>query len=215
MSRRLPAGTDAVSEVTARRLSIYLRGLQQLEADGVRTISSHDFARRFHLNSAQIRKDLAMFGEFGIRGVGYEVSTLARHIAGLLGIDAEKRVVLCGAGHLGQALAGYGGFNSAGFRVVALFDVDPEKIGTSIRGGIPIRDAAGIAGFLAREPVDIAVVAVPAEAAQRTTDALVAAGVRAILNFAPVRLKAPESVFVKNVDLKIQLETLSFYLRNA
>ncbi|HET7451850.1 MAG TPA: redox-sensing transcriptional repressor Rex, partial [Thermoanaerobaculia bacterium] len=114
-----------------------------------------------------------------------------------------------------QALAGYGGFNSAGFRVVALFDVDPRKIGTTIRGGIPILDAAGIGAFLGREAVDIGVVAVPGDAAQRTTDALVDGGVRAILNFAPVRLKAPASVFVKNVDLKIQLETLSFYLRNA
>ena len=215
MSRRPPAGTEAVSEVTARRLSIYLRGLQQLEADGVRTISSHDFARRFHLNSAQIRKDLAMFGEFGIRGVGYEVASLRRHIEALLGIDAEKRVILCGAGHLGQALAGYGGFNSAGFRVVALFDVDPAKIGTTIHGDLPILDSAGLPDFLAREPVDIAVVAVPQESAQKTTDTLVAGGVRAVLNFAPVRLKAPGSVFVKNVDLKIQLETLSFYLRNA
>ncbi|HKB71250.1 MAG TPA: redox-sensing transcriptional repressor Rex [Thermoanaerobaculia bacterium] len=214
MSRRLSPG-DAVSEVTARRLSIYLRGLQQLEADGVRTISSHDFARRFHLNSAQIRKDLATFGEFGIRGVGYDVGSLRRHIVGLLGIDSDKRVILCGAGHLGQALAGYGGFNSAGFRVVALFDVDPAKIGKTIHGNLPILDGASLPAFLSGNPVDIAVVAVPPEAAQPTTDTLVAAGVRAILNFSPVRLKAPESVFVKNVDLKIHLETLSFYLRNA
>lgn len=214
MSRRLSPG-DAVSEVTARRLSVYLRGLQQLEADGVRTISSHDFARRFHLNSAQIRKDLATFGEFGIRGVGYDVATLRRHIVALLGIDSEKRVILCGAGHLGQALAGYGGFNSAGFRVVALFDVDPAKIGRTIHGNLPILDGAGLPAFLAGNKVDIAVVAVPPDAAQATTDALVAGGVRAILNFAPLRLKAPESVFVKNVDLKIHLETLSFYLRNA
>ncbi|HET9793857.1 MAG TPA: redox-sensing transcriptional repressor Rex [Thermoanaerobaculia bacterium] len=215
MSRRAPAGNEVVSEVTARRLSVYLRGLQQLESDAVRTVSSHDFARRFHLNSAQIRKDLAMFGDFGIRGVGYDVSNLRRHIEALLGIDAEKRVILCGAGNLGQALAGYGGFNSGGFRVVALFDIDPAKVGTSIHAGIPILDAAGIPAFLAREPIDIAVIAVPAEVAQKTTETLVAGGVRAILNFAPVRLKAPESAFVKNVDLKIQLETLSFYLRNS
>lgn len=216
MSRRAPAGAnDAVSEVTARRLSIYLRGLQQLEADGVRTISSHDFARRFHLNSAQIRKDLAMFGEFGIRGVGYDVASLRRHIEALLGIDAEKRVILCGAGHLGQALAGYGGFNSGGFRVVALFDVDRAKVGTTVHGNVPILDAAALPAFLAREHIDIAVVAVPPASAQETTDALVEGGVQAVLNFAPVRLKAPERVFVKNVDLKIQLETLSFYLRNS
>jgi len=217
MSRRAPSGGNdaAVSEVTARRLSVYLRGLQQLEGDGARTISSHDFARRFHLNSAQIRKDLAMFGEFGIRGVGYDVASLRRHIEALLGIDAEKRVILCGAGHLGQALAGYGGFNSGGFRVVALFDVDRAKVGTAVHGDLPILDAAALPAFLAREPIDIAVLAVPPESAQETTDALVEGGVQAILNFAPVRLKAPERVFVKNVDLKIQLETLSFYLRNS
>jgi len=208
-------GSEAVSEVTARRLSIYLRGLQQLEGDGVRTVSSHDFARRFHLNSAQIRKDLAMFGEFGIRGVGYEVASLRRHIEALLGIDAEKRVILCGAGHLGQALAGYGGFNSGGFRVVALFDVDRAKVGTTVHGNLPILHADTLPEFLARERIDIAVVAVPPGSAQGTTDALAEGGVQAILNFAPVRLKAPEHVFVKNVDLKIQLETLSFYLRNS
>lgn len=215
MSRRPPAGNDAVSEVTARRLSLYLRGLQQLEADGVRTVSSHDFARRFHLNSAQIRKDLAMFGDFGIRGVGYDVAHLKERLAGLLGIDAEKSVVLCGAGHLGQALAAYGGFNSAGFRVVALFDVDRAKIGTRLKSGLEIRDAAELPAFVKGNRVDIGVVAVPADAAQTTADTLAAAGVRAILNFAPLRLKAPENVFVKNVDLKIQLETLSFYLRNS
>lgn len=215
MSRRSPAGTDVVSEVTAGRLSIYLRGLQQLEADGLRTISSHDFARRFHLNSAQIRKDLAMFGDFGIRGVGYDVSSLKTHLAALLGIDVEKSVILCGAGNLGLALAGYGGFNSAGFRVVALFDIDPAKIGTILRGGLPVLESAEMPVFLAHTRVDIGVIAVPAEAAQKTTDVLVGGGVRAILNFAPVRLRAPENVFVKNVDLKIQLETLSFYLRNS
>ena len=209
------SGSGEVSEVTARRLSLYLRGLQQLESDGVRTISSHDFARRFHLNSAQIRKDLAMFGGFGIRGVGYDVANLKARLVALLGIDAEKSVILCGAGHLGQALAGYGGFNSAGFRVVALFDVDPAKVGTQLKAGLPVYDGARLREFLSANPVDIGVIAVPADAAQATTDTLVDGGVRAILNFAPVRLKAPSHVFVKNVDLKMQLETLSFYLRNS
>jgi redox-sensing transcriptional repressor len=208
-------GAGEVSEVTARRLSLYLRGLQQLETDGVRTISSHDFARRFHLNSAQIRKDLAMFGDFGIRGVGYDVGNLKARLAALLGIDTEKIVILCGAGHLGQALAGYGGFNSAGFRVVALFDADPAKVGTTLKAGLPVFDSAALPEFLRAQRIDIGVVAVPADAAQKTTDVLVSGGVRAILNFAPVPLKAPPQVFVKNVDLKIQLETLSFYLRNS
>ncbi len=215
MILKAPPGPEAVSEVTARRLSIYLRGLERLEADGVRTVSSHDFARKFHLNSAQIRKDLATFGEFGIRGVGYDVRSLKSHLIALLGIDRTKNVVLCGAGHLGQALAGSGGFNSSGFRVTALFDVDPAKIGSRLKNGVPILDAATLPAFASRNRVDIAVLAVPPEAAPRTFEALVAAGVRAVLNFAPVRLNAPPNVFVKDVDLKINLETLSFYLRNA
>ncbi len=216
MSRRAGGSSgDVASEVTARRLSIYLRGLQALEADRVRTISSHDFAKRFHLSSAQIRKDLATFGEFGIRGVGYDVSSLKNHLISLLGIDEDKNVVLCGAGHLGQALAAYGGFNSGGFRVIALFDVDPAKIGTKLKTGMPILGAPELADFARKHGIDIGVIAVPADAAQATAEALVAAKVRAILNFAPVQVKAPDEIFVKNVDLKIHLETLSFYLRNS
>ena len=216
MSRRAgaPSG-DIASEVTARRLSIYLRGLQALDADGVRTISSHDFAQRFHLSSAQIRKDLATFGEFGIRGVGYDVASLKNHLVQLLGIDTDKNVVLCGAGHLGQALAAYGGFNSGGFRVVALFDVDPAKVGTRLKSGTPILAADTLSAFAGNNRIAIGVIAVPADAAQSTADALAAADVRAVLNFAPVQVKAPDHVFVKNVDLKIHLETLSFYLRNS
>ena len=212
MSRRLAAGPDAVSELTARRLSIYLRGLQALESAGVSTISSHDFARRFHLNSAQIRKDLALFGEFGIRGVGYDVQGLKRQILGILGLDSRRDIILCGAGHLGQALAAYGGFNSGGFAVAALFDVDPVKIGTRLRTGAPILAASEIPRFAKSNRVEIGVIAVPAEAAQRTFDVLVAANIRAILNFAPVPLQGPPGVFLKNVDLKIHLETLSFFL---
>ena len=215
MSRRPPAGADSVSEVTARRLSLYLRGLQALDSEGIRTVSSHDFAKRFHLNSAQIRKDLAMFGEFGIRGVGYDVAKLKAHLVQLLGIDSEKAVIVCGAGHLGLALAAYEGFNSGGFSIVALFDVDPAKVGTKLKSGIPILGANAIADFTSKHKVDIGVVAVPARAARATIEALAAANVRAILNFAPAQVETPPNVFLKNVDLKISLETLSFYLRNS
>jgi redox-sensing transcriptional repressor len=215
MIRKPALAPEAVSEVTARRLSVYLRGLEALESRGLRTVSSHDFARRLHLNSAQIRKDLAMFGEFGIRGVGYEVSSLKSHLIALLGLDETKNVVICGAGHLGQALAGYGGFNSSGFRITALFDVDPGKIGTRLKNGAAIFDAASLGGFAAQNRIDIGVIAVPAGAAGRTFEALRAAKIRAVLNFAPVRLRAPRGVFIKDVDLKISLETLSFYLKNT
>jgi redox-sensing transcriptional repressor len=206
---------EIVSEVTARRLSIYLRGLQALEADGVRTVSSHDFAERFHLNSDQIRKDLATFGEFGIRGVGYDVGTLKSHLVALLGIDSEHRVAICGAGHLGKALAASEGFNSGGFRIVALFDTDPEKAGTKLKTGVPILEIERLPEFVERQDVDIGVIAVPGEAAATTLQTFVAAKIRAVLNFAPIQLKAPENVFLKNVDLKIHLETLSFYLKNS
>jgi len=203
-----------VSEVTARRLSLYLRGLQQLESDGVRTISSHDFARRFHLNSAQIRKDLAMFGGFGIRGVGYDVANLKGRLVALLGIDAEKSVILCGAGHLGQALAGYGGFNSAGFRVVALFDVDPAKVGTKLKAGLAVHDGARLREFLSAHTVDIGVIAVPADAAQSVADQLVEAGIKAIMNFAPVQITVPPDVVTRTVNMALEFEALSFALAN-
>jgi redox-sensing transcriptional repressor len=215
MSRQSPERAGPVSEIITRRLSLYLRGLQKLEAAGVKTISSQTFGERFGFSSAQIRKDLTLFGEFGIRGVGYDVENLKEHVMALLGIDRENLVILFGAGNLGQALAGYEGFNSGGFRIAALFDIDPEKIGTRLRNGIPILDRAAVPDFVRTTPVDIAVLAVPPEAAQKTAELAVSTGIRAILNFVPVQLQVPESVFVRNVELKISLETLSFYLKNS
>ena len=201
-----------VSEFTATRLSIYVRCLAVLEAEGVRHVSSQNFARRFDLNSAQIRKDLATFGEFGVRGVGYEISELHKHLASILGLDRTRRVVIIGAGHLGQALADYGGFQSDGFAIAALFDNDPRKIGARTRTGIVVRDLAELAGVVAREDVSIGVISVPASAAVSVARRCVAAGLKALLNFAPVRLNLPPGVRVKNVDLKIHLETLAFYI---
>ncbi len=201
-----------VSEFTATRLSIYVRGLAVLEAAGFRHVSSQDFARRFDLNSAQIRKDLATFGEFGVRGVGYEVSELRRHLTSILGLDRTRRIVIVGAGHLGQALADYGGFRSGGFAIAALFDNDAGKIGTRTRTGVEVRDVAGLAETVARETVEIGVIAVPASAAASVSRRCVAAGLKALLNFAPARLNPPAGVRVKNVDLKINLETLAFYI---
>ena len=215
MTRRSPAGAEPVSELIARRLSLYLRSLQKLEAAGVETISSQALAERFGFNSAQIRKDLTLFGEFGVRGVGYSVGSLRQHLAALLGIDRENLVILFGAGNLGQALGGYEGFNSGGFRIAALFDVDPKKIGTKLKNGIPILDTEAVPAFLETTRVDIAALAVPPEAAQRMADLAIANGVRAILNFAPLLLQVPEHVFVRDVELKISLETLSFYLKGS
>jgi redox-sensing transcriptional repressor len=209
---RVRLDRNDVSEFTAARLSLYVRGLAALEAEGVHHVSSKEFARRFELNSAQIRKDLATFGEFGVRGVGYEVSELKCRLISILGLDRARRVVIVGAGHLGQALADYGGFRSKEFLVVALFDADPAKIGTKTRAGVEIRDVSELSRVVEGQGVEIGVLAVPAAAAESVCRRCAAAGLRAILNFAPIRLNAPPGVRIKNVDFKINLETLAFYI---
>lgn len=202
----------SVSEFTATRLSVYLRCLAALEAECITHVSSEEFARRFELNSAQIRKDLATFGEFGVRGVGYEVATLKKHLVSILGLDETRRLAIIGAGHLGQALADYGGFRSGGFAVIALFDNDPTKIGGKTRTGVPVHDVEKLSEIVLRESIQIGVITVPASAAPEVAQRCFYAGLKAILNFAPVRLTHPGNVRLKNVDLKINLETLSFYI---
>jgi redox-sensing transcriptional repressor len=215
MSRAANNDRDVISELTTGRLSVYLRCLTFLESQGQKTVSSHEMAERFHLNSAQIRKDLACFGEFGTRGVGYDVSRLKTHLVETLGIDRPRNVVIVGAGNLGMALADYAGFNSNGFHLVAILDSDPAKIGRSSRSGIPILSWDRIAEVVRRNHVDIGIVAVPAEGAQAVHDALADAGIHAILNFAPIQIKLRPDVKVRSVDLRINLESLSFHLKNA
>ena len=204
-----------VSELTTDRLSVYLRCLQRLEEEGVRTISSHALARRFHLNSAQIRKDLANFGELGIRGVGYEVATLKRQLVETLGLDRTRKIVIVGAGHLGMALAGYKGFQEPAFSIAAMFDRDPEVVGQKSRTGIPVLPADELPRVLAEQKIDIGVIAVPPHAAQQAYDMLADGGVRAILNFAPAQIRQREDVRLRNVDLRIRLEALSFFLKGC
>ncbi len=204
----------SVSEFTATRLSVYLRCLAALESECITHVSSEEFARRFDLNSAQIRKDLATFGEFGVRGVGYEVSTLKRHLLSILGLDKTRRLAIIGAGHLGQALADYDGFHSGGFAVVALFDKDRAKIGTKTRTGVRVHDVEKLSEIVSLESIQIGLITVPASAAREVAQRCFNAGLKAILNFAPARLNAPPDVRLKNVDLKINLETLSFYICN-
>jgi redox-sensing transcriptional repressor len=203
---------DQVSELTASRLSVYLRCLNTLDAAGLKTISSKALAEQFHLNAAQIRKDLAYFGEFGVRGVGYYVKELKRHLRAILGLDRTVRVAILGAGNLGLALADYPGFRQEGFAIVALYDTERSKIGRKSRGGVRIADISEFKKSVKRDHVDIAVVAVPADSAQTVVNAAVHAGVRAILNFSPGTLKVPPSVKLKNVDLTVSLESLSFFL---
>ncbi|MSO82726.1 MAG: redox-sensing transcriptional repressor Rex [Acidobacteria bacterium] len=203
---------DQVSELTTNRLSVYLRCLNELDAAGVQTIASQALADQFRLNAAQIRKDLAYFGEFGVRGVGYYVKELRRQLRKILGLDRRLRVVIVGAGNLGLALADYPGFRQEGFEVAALLDVANEKIGHDSRGGVPIHDIKDLKRLARRERLDIAVIAVPAPQAQPVVDLVVAAGIKAILNFSPGALKVPGDVKLKGVDLTVSLESLSFYL---
>src|SRR5215813_3742531 len=215
---RLPEETrprvaaEAVSELTTNRLSVYLRCLSALDASGVRTISSHALAEQFHLNAAQIRKDLAYFGEFGVRGIGYYVKELRRHLRQILGLDRGVRVAIMGAGNLGLALADYAGFRDDGFEIVALFDTLKEKVGRRSRGGVLIHDVRDFRKIVKREGIGIAVIAVPADAAQPVVNTVVAAGVHAILNFSPGALKVPRGVKLKSMDLTVSLESLSFFL---
>ena len=203
---------DQVSELTTSRLSIYLRCLNEIDADGVQTVSSQALAEQFQLNAAQIRKDLAYFGEFGVRGVGYYVKELRGNLRQILGLDRRLRVVIMGAGNLGLALADYPGFRQEGFEIAALFDAANEKIGNESRGGVPIRDVKDLKRLARQERLDIAVIAVPAPHAQPVVDLVVAAGIKAILNFSPGTLKVPAGVKLKSVDLTVSLEGLSFFL---
>lgn len=209
---RPPAGGDAVSEVTTNRLSVYLRCITALEAAGVRTISSQAMAERFELNAAQIRKDLAHFGDFGVRGVGYYVEDLRRHLRHILGLDRRISVGIVGAGNLGLALADYGGFRDDGFWIAALFDERREKIGRRSRAGVPIHHIRDFRRIVRREGIRIVAIAVPAESAQPVLNLVVEAGVKAVLNFSPGTTKVPEGVKLKNVDLTVSLESLSFFL---
>ena len=197
--------------MTIRRLSVYTRCLLQLEEDGVKTVSSQELAERFNLNSAQVRKDLAYFGEFGVRGIGYYVAGLKNELQRILGLNRAWPVVLVGFGNLGSALFHYRGFGTQGFKIAAIVDDDPAKLGREV-DGVPIIASRELAREAHARGVHIAIVAVPAESAQTVADQLVAAGIKAILNFAPARLKVPRDVRLTNVDLSIELETLSFYL---
>jgi redox-sensing transcriptional repressor len=203
---------EEVSPLTLNRLSFYLRCLRHLQELGIKRVSSQEMAQRYHLSATQIRKDLAQFGEFGIRGVGYDVDLLADHLNSLLGLDRTHALVIVGMGNLGSALAQYLGFNYGAFHVVAGLDVDPRKIGRRI-GSLIVRPSSDLKAVVKECGAEIGVLAVPAEAAQENYDALADAGVKGVLNFAPVRVKRRPGVPLKNVDLRINLEELAFFLR--
>lgn len=205
--------SEKISELTTSRLSVYLRCLNTLDAAGIKTISSQALAEQFNLNSAQIRKDLGYFGEFGVRGVGYYVRDLRDHITKILGLDRPHRVGIVGAGRLGTALANYNGLGRSNFTVVALFDNDKEKVGRQFGDArLVIHDVERLAAVIREESIDVMVIAVPAKSAQRVLNRVMSAGITAVLNFAPASLTARLGVKVKTVDLTTSLESLSYFL---
>lgn len=202
-----------ISDSTVRRLSLYLRFLEQANAQSRVTISSGELAKLGGTTSAQVRKDLSFFGSFGKRGLGYAVPELGRRIRDILGLERAYRVVLVGAGRMGGALVQYQGFKQRGFHIIAIYDQDARKIG-SRWNGLVVRDVKHLDADLKKDAIDIAIVATPADAAQHVVDRLVKGGVKAILNFAPVPLNVPTDVEVKTVNMALELETLSYSLSN-
>ena len=202
-----------IAESTVRRLSIYLRFLEEFENRGSTTVSSEELARRGGTTSAQVRKDLSFFGSFGKRGLGYSVPELAGRLREILGLGREWRVVIVGAGKIGAALAQYRGFRQRGFNILAAYDINPEKVGRKLEG-IPVKDIADLERDIQREKPDIVVLTVPGDEAQKVVDRVVKAGVKAILNFAATQLQAPPDVAIKTVNMAMELEGLSFALTN-
>lgn len=212
-TRATAAPRNRISESTVRRLSLYLRYLQEAHGRGQETISSEDLALRGGTTSAQVRKDFSFFGSFGKRGLGYSVPELLRALEEILGLHRDWKVALVGAGKIGSALFSYRNFRSRGFDIRAVFDADPEKIGAPW-GDLRVLPDAEMERVLVEAGIEIAIVAVPAEAAQAVVDRVVGSGVKAVLNFAPVRLRVPEGVALRSVDMVMEMEGLTFSLNN-
>jgi len=202
-----------ISESTVHRLSQYIRTLQHLQEIGTKTVSSEMLAKHNGVTAAQVRKDLSCFGAFGRRGLGYNVHDLRVNIKRIMGLDRTWIVALAGVGNIGRALIDYAQFRMQGFKINIAFDRDPAKIGKIVHG-VAIRDEANLERDIRDENVDIAVIAVPALAAQNVVDKCISGGVNAILNFAPVNLKVPDGVFIRNENMAIEIEALSFALTN-
>jgi redox-sensing transcriptional repressor len=202
-----------IPQAVIKRLSLYSRVLQALEMQNIEKISSAELGRQLGFNSAQVRKDLAFFGQFGVPGFGYYVEDLRINLRHILGKDRTVRVILLGVGNLGSALISYGGFTKQGFAMLRGFDIDPDRARERAHTDVPIVSTTQLEQEVGSMDVDIAVLAVPASQAQEMADRLVALGIKAILNFVPVRLNTPPDVHVRYVDLALELESLSYYVR--
>lgn len=200
-----------IPDIVVARLPVYLRALATMEANGHQYTSSQEMALVLGISAAQIRKDLSHFGEFGKQGTGYSVKSLQERLRRILKLEREWGLVIIGAGNIGSAVASYSGFEYRGFRVQAVFDNDPTKIGTQI-GLFVIKDVQGLAEFVQANDVHLAMIAVPARFAQVVADQAVAAGITAILNYAPTNLTVPAKVHVENIDPVLHLQHMTYYL---
>jgi redox-sensing transcriptional repressor len=203
--------TKPIPDIVVGRLPIYLRALSFLAAEGTQVTSSHDLGKRLGISAAQIRKDLSFFGEFGKQGTGYNVGYLQEQISRILKVDHEWPVALIGVGDLGRALAHYGGFAHRGFRIVALFDNDPAKIGQTL-GDLEIMSIDRLAEVVQERGIRVAMLTVPAKDAQKVAEVCVVAGIKAILNYAPITLKVPEGALVQHTDPVTHLQRMTYYL---
>jgi len=210
---RLINNSEAVSEWTVNRLSLYSRLLATLDTEGLTVVSSKELAERIHFTATQIRKDLACFGQFGKRGIGYEIFNLRRAINEILGVHLRRKVVLIGVVNLGSALLGYRVLREHNFEIVAAFDSDP-KIWAQELNSVLIQSPDGLCEVVQAQQIEIGIIAVPLQAAQKALNLLILSGIRAILNFVPARLTTPRNVQLRNVDLSIGLECLSYFLQH-
>lgn len=201
----------SVPDIIVGRLPVYLRTLTEMAIEGKEITSSQELGQRLGISSAQIRKDLSQFGEFGKQGTGYHVSFLTEQLRRILNLDRVWNMAVVGAGSLGTALANYGGFINRGFRVTRIFDNDPSRVGSQV-GNLTVRDVATIEEELRSGDIRVAIVAVPAAAAQGVADRLVKSGVEAILSFAPTSLSAPENVQLRHSDPALYLQHMTYYL---
>ncbi|MCZ7578324.1 MAG: redox-sensing transcriptional repressor Rex [Chloroflexi bacterium] len=206
--------TLEIPEVVINRLPVYARALAELAARGDTVVSSQALGELLDVTPAQIRKDLSYFGRFGKQGRGYNVASLLNKLREILGIDRQWRLCLVGVGRLGQAIAEYGGFGPQGFEIVAAFDASPDVVGRQV-GGVTIHDIEELDTFLRHARVDIGIVAVPASAAQGVVDKLVEAGIRAILNYAPITAHVPRDVSIRHIDPVLAMQSMTFYIKRA
>jgi len=202
-----------IPPVVIDRLPLYTRALASLEVQGREVISSQDLGTSLGVTPAQIRKDLSYFGRFGKQGRGYNVRKLLDELHRILGLDRQWRMALVGVGKLGRAILGYDGFGPQGFRIVEAFDVNPERVGWQV-DNLTVRDATDLEPVLSKNPVDVGIVAVPAETAQDVIDVLIRCGVRAILNYAPIAARVPSGVYVKRIEPVLALQSMTYYLKN-